>query len=104
MSDVAIASCLGAIALLSVLLTVIVVRRVDERRPRAAEPPASYIPFPADLRRSTLKTVAPGVGVAFMFGLIAFRRVWAAAALALISFVAGSFAPRWLWRQAQSRR
>lgn len=104
MNDLAIASCLLAIALLSVLLTVILVRRADERRPPPANPPSHYIPYPADLRRSTLRTVAPGVGVAFMFGLIAFHRLWAAVILAVISLVFSSLAPWLLWRNAQSRR
>lgn len=104
MSDAAIATCLAAIAVMSLLLTMMVVRRADARRPPIANPSLGYIPFPADLRRSTLRSVAPGVGLAFVFGMLAFRRVWAAAVLAGISFAAGSFAPRLLWRHAQARR
>ena len=103
MSDVAIASCLVSIALMSGLLVIIVVRRADARRAPIELPP-HYIPFPTDLRRSTLKNIAPGTALAFVFGLLCFRRVWAAATLALISLAAGSVAPRLLWRHAQSRR
>ena len=104
MSDVAIATCLVAIALLSVLLMLILLRRADGRRPPLPGAPAHYIPFPADLHRSTLRNIAPAVGLAFVFGLLAFHRIWAAVALAFISFAAGTLAPRWLWHHVQSRR
>jgi hypothetical protein len=109
MSNGGVVVALCAIAVVVVLVTLAMVayvdRQLDRRNPsapsRGSTEPTS---LPADAVARIWKATIPCAIGAFVFGLLAFRRVWAGIALAAIAVAYARLLPAVLWKHVQARR